>query len=124
MTLRAPRMIRRAADGGPRTRMAFQDTWTAIRQARTIIQDRWMTLRDRGPRSGTRPGRGDRIPEGSAVIGVIHEPRGEDVAGLIYYLYGPGRHEEHPTRISSQAGAIRPSWSRRCAPTGRGTSGN
>jgi hypothetical protein len=29
------------------------------------------------------------------VIGVIHEPRGEDVAGLIYYLYGPGRHEEH-----------------------------
>ena len=30
-----------------------------------------------------------------AVIGVIHEPRGEDVAGLIYYLYGPGRHEEH-----------------------------
>jgi hypothetical protein len=30
-----------------------------------------------------------------AVIGVIHEPRGERVAGLIYYLYGPGRHEEH-----------------------------
>jgi hypothetical protein len=29
------------------------------------------------------------------VIGVIHEPRGERVAGLIYYLYGPGRHEEH-----------------------------
>jgi hypothetical protein len=27
------------------------------------------------------------------VIGVIHEPRGEDVAGLIYYLYGPGRRE-------------------------------
>jgi hypothetical protein len=37
----------------------------------------------------------DRIPAASAVIGVIHEPRGEDVAGLIYYLYGPGRHEEH-----------------------------
>jgi hypothetical protein len=50
---------------------------------------------DPGPRSGTRPGRADRIPEDSAVIGVIHEPRGEDVAGLIYYLYGPGRHEEH-----------------------------
>ena len=32
---------------------------------------------------------------GVAVIGVIHEPRGERVAGLIYYLYGPGRHEEH-----------------------------
>ena len=29
------------------------------------------------------------------MIGVIHESRGEDVAGLIYYLYGPGRHEEH-----------------------------
>ena len=29
------------------------------------------------------------------MIGVIHEPRGEDVAGLIYYLYGPGRREEH-----------------------------
>ena len=29
------------------------------------------------------------------MIGVIHELRGEDVAGLIYYLYGPGRHEEH-----------------------------
>ena len=29
------------------------------------------------------------------MIGVIHEPRGTDVAGLIYYLYGPGRHEEH-----------------------------
>ena len=29
------------------------------------------------------------------MIGVIHEPRGERVAGLIYYLYGPGRHEEH-----------------------------
>jgi hypothetical protein len=48
-----------------------------------------------GPRSGADSGRADRIAEGSAVIGVIHEPRGEDVAGLIYYLYGPGRHEEH-----------------------------
>ena len=46
MAFRAPRMICRAADGGPRMRMAFQDAWTAIRQARTIIQDRWMTLRD------------------------------------------------------------------------------
>ena len=45
MAFRPPRMIRRAADGGPRMRMAFQDAWTAIRQARTIIQDRWMTLR-------------------------------------------------------------------------------
>ena len=29
------------------------------------------------------------------MIGRISAPRGEKVAGLIYYLYGPGRHEEH-----------------------------
>ncbi len=29
------------------------------------------------------------------MIGVIHEPRGTDVAGLISCLYRPGRHEEH-----------------------------
>ena len=29
------------------------------------------------------------------MIGKITEPRGERVEGLIYYLYGPGRHEEH-----------------------------
>jgi hypothetical protein len=29
------------------------------------------------------------------VIGKITTPRGEHVEGLIYYLYGPGRHEEH-----------------------------
>jgi hypothetical protein len=29
------------------------------------------------------------------VIGKITAPRGERVEGLIYYLYGPGRHEEH-----------------------------
>jgi len=39
-------MIRHTADGGPRMRMAVQDAWTAIRQARTIIPDWWMTLRD------------------------------------------------------------------------------
>jgi hypothetical protein len=50
---------------------------------------------DRGPRSRARSGCAGRILEGGPVIGVIHEPRGEDVAGLIYYLYGPGRHEEH-----------------------------
>ena len=49
----------------------------------------------RRPRSGKRPGRGDGARASVAVIGVIHEPRGERVAGLIYYLYGPGRHEEH-----------------------------
>jgi hypothetical protein len=29
------------------------------------------------------------------VIGKISDPRGERVAGLIYYLFGPGRREEH-----------------------------
>ena len=29
------------------------------------------------------------------MIGKITTPRGERVEGLIYYLYGPGRHEEH-----------------------------
>jgi len=33
-------------------------------------------------------------PDGWAVIGKIC-PRGQDVAGLIRYLYGPGRREEH-----------------------------
>ena len=45
MAPRLPRMIRRAADGGPRMRMAVQDARTAIRPARTMIQDRAMTLR-------------------------------------------------------------------------------
>jgi hypothetical protein len=29
------------------------------------------------------------------VIGKITAPRGERVEGLIWYLFGPGRHEEH-----------------------------
>ena len=29
------------------------------------------------------------------MIGKIGEPRGTRVAGLIWYLYGPGRREEH-----------------------------
>ena len=29
------------------------------------------------------------------MIGKISVPRGEHVEKLIYYLYGPGRHEEH-----------------------------
>jgi hypothetical protein len=51
---------------------------------------------------GTPPGipeRGssaERIPgRGGPVIGKISAPRGERVEPLIYYLYGPGRHEEH-----------------------------
>jgi hypothetical protein len=35
------------------------------------------------------------VPEGIAVIGKISTPRGEHVEPLIYYLYGPGRREEH-----------------------------
>src|SRR5579859_5622435 len=31
----------------------------------------------------------------SRMIGKITAPRGERVEGLIYYLYGPGRHQEH-----------------------------
>jgi hypothetical protein len=46
MASRAARMIRRAADRGPRTRAGVQDGWTAVRPARTIIQDRPMTARD------------------------------------------------------------------------------
>src|SRR5690242_1631171 len=33
--------------------------------------------------------------DGEAVIGKISAPRGERVEPLIYYLYGPGRREEH-----------------------------
>ncbi len=29
------------------------------------------------------------------MIGKISDPRGERVQGLIYYLFGPGRREEH-----------------------------
>src|SRR5271165_5960118 len=36
-----------------------------------------------------------RVRDGAAVIGKISEPRGERVEPLIYYLYGPGRREEH-----------------------------
>ena len=36
-----------------------------------------------------------RDPGGSAVIGKITAPRGKLVEPLIYYLYGPGRHQEH-----------------------------
>ena len=51
MRSRAARMIRHAADRGPQMRIAIQDGWTAIRPARTIIQDRGMTPRTavRGP---------------------------------------------------------------------------
>jgi hypothetical protein len=66
MAPRLLRMIRRAADGGPRMRMAVQDARTAIRLARTMIQDRWMTLRTavrvpgRAPATRTASGRAAR----------------------------------------------------------------
>src|SRR6266516_209419 len=41
-----------------------------------------------------RRGGGTRA-QAAAVIGKIIEPRGEQVRGLIYYLYGPGRANEH-----------------------------
>ena len=52
--------------------------------------------RDRVVRPGCRsPGRGGRAdPGGVAVIGRVH-PRGALIGGLIRYLYGPGKHEEH-----------------------------
>ena len=35
------------------------------------------------------------VPVGVPVIGKISAPRGERVEPLLYYLYGPGRREEH-----------------------------
>jgi hypothetical protein len=57
MASRLLRMIRRAAEGGPRTPIAVQDARTATGPARTIIQDRLMTVRTavHGPDHG--PGR-------------------------------------------------------------------
>jgi hypothetical protein len=50
------------------------------------------------PAGTAAPERAERFPdeaEGARVIGKITAPRGERVEPLIYYLYGPGRHEEH-----------------------------
>ena len=66
MAFRPRRMIHRAADGGPPMRMAFRDRRTAIRPARTMIQDGWMTFRaavrvpGRIPAAGTASGRAAR----------------------------------------------------------------
>ncbi len=56
------------------------------------------------------------------MIGKV-SPRGARVAGLIYYLFGPGRAASTPTRTSSRAGVTRPNWSHRCATTATATSG-
>ena len=49
-------------------------------------------------------------------------PRGQDVAGLIRYLYGPGRREEHtdPHIIAGYRPPL--TWNPRCAPAAAGTS--
>ena len=62
MAFRPRRMIHRAADRVPLMRVAFQDRWTAIRAARTMIRDGWMTFRDadRVPAARMAPGRASR----------------------------------------------------------------
>src|ERR1022692_778884 len=47
------------------------------------------------PPGGTARRRGGTNPETAPVITKISDPRGERVSGLIYYLFGPGRREEH-----------------------------
>ena len=62
MAFRPRRMIHRAADRVPPMRTAFRDRRSAIRPARTMIRDGWMTFRDagRGPAAGMAPGRVSR----------------------------------------------------------------
>jgi len=52
MAFPSRRMIHRAADRAPPTRMAFQAGRIAVRPARTMIRDGWMTFRG-----------ADRVPE-------------------------------------------------------------
>ncbi len=75
----------------------------AARNARTGFRRHPGSSAERGTRSGQRGGSsriGGAPPDGVRaggwpVIGKITAPRGERVEPLIYYLYGPGRHEEH-----------------------------
>jgi len=75
----------RGAGSGPERAPAMRKTHrnprTAFRAARRIIRQARETL---------RAGRGT-----TGMIGKITAPRGERAAPLIYYLYGPGRREEH-----------------------------
>ena len=48
--------------------------------------------------------------------------RGDKLAKLLYYLYGPGKACEHTNPIWCPAGGTRPNWSRRCATTASVTS--
>ena len=59
MAFRPGRMIHRAVDRVPPMRMAFRDRWTAIRLARTMIRDGWMTFRD-----------ADRVPGSVPAVGM------------------------------------------------------
>ena len=48
------------------------------------------------PAAPDHPGRAaDRVLAGGRMIGKITAPRGERVEPLIWYLYGPGRANEH-----------------------------
>jgi hypothetical protein len=58
----------------------------------------------------------------SAVIGKVL--RGQRPRGLLYYLFGPGRREEHTDPHISPDGGTRPNWSRRCVLMAAGTSGS
>jgi hypothetical protein len=56
------------------------------------------------------------------MIGKV-SPRGSRVAGLIWYLFGPGRNEEHTDPHLVAGWGTPPSWNRRCAMTAAATSG-
>ncbi|MGH3219929.1 MAG: hypothetical protein ACRDPY_14710 [Streptosporangiaceae bacterium] len=49
--------------------------------------------------------------------------RGANVRGLLYYLYGPGKENEHTDPRLVAGFGIRPSWSRTASVGGTGTSG-
>src|SRR5216684_2863431 len=85
-------MALRADSGGPDDVPEREDGIPADAQCHPERMD---DAPARGLRSGRYPGGADGIPGDVAVIGKITEPRGERVERLIYYLYGPGRHEEH-----------------------------
>ncbi len=49
--------------------------------------------------------------------------RGRRAGGLLYYLYGPGRANEHVNRTSWRGGGIRPNWNRLSGRMAGGISG-
>ncbi len=50
-------------------------------------------------------------------------PRGGQVSGLLYYLYGPGRNEAHTDPHLIVGWRHPPNWNRHCARTAITTSG-